>query len=116
MPVAKRAILADIRPLREYPDYRRLRLGTALSTVGGQMTTFAVALQVLRISHSSAAVGAVRLSVAVPLPAFVRYRHADDDQPESDWRLRVIRFVHTLQSSVLGRSTWSISRLRCAIS
>ena len=64
--MAKREILADIRPLREYPDYRRLWLGTALSTVGSQMTTFAVALQVFRISHSSAAVGAVGLSVAVP--------------------------------------------------
>jgi MFS family permease len=64
--VASRAILADIRPLREYPDYRRLWLGSGLSAVGGQMTTFAVALQVFRISHSSAAVGGVGLAVAVP--------------------------------------------------
>ncbi|MEO9133628.1 MAG: MFS transporter, partial [Jatrophihabitantaceae bacterium] len=59
-------LLADIRPLRESPDYRRLWLGSALSAVGGQMTTFAVALQVFRISHSSAAVGAVGLAFAVP--------------------------------------------------
>ncbi len=61
-----RGLLADVRPLRESPDYRRLWLGTSLSAVGGQMTTFAVALQVYRISHSSAAVGAVGLAFAVP--------------------------------------------------
>lgn len=64
--MARPALLADLRPLREYPDYRRLWFGSALSSVGGQMTTFAVALQVFRISHSSAAVGGVGLSVAVP--------------------------------------------------
>jgi MFS family permease len=61
-----RGLLADVTPLRESPDYRRLWLGTALSAVGGQITTFAVALQVFRISHSSAAVGAVGLAFAVP--------------------------------------------------
>lgn len=64
--MARRTILADVRPLREYPDYRRLWLGSALSAVGSQMTVFAVALQVFSISHSSAAVGAVGLSVALP--------------------------------------------------
>jgi MFS family permease len=64
--VARPALLADIRPLRQFPDYRRLWFGSALSSVGSQMTTFAVALQVFRISHSSAAVGGVGLAVAVP--------------------------------------------------
>lgn len=64
--MADRKLLADIRPLRESPDYRRLWLGSALSAVGGQMTTFAVALQVFRISRSSVAVGAVGLAFAVP--------------------------------------------------
>ena len=59
-------LLADIRPLRESPEYRRLWLSSALSSVGGQMTTFAVALQVYSISGSSAAVGAVGLASAVP--------------------------------------------------
>lgn len=59
-------LLADLRPLRESPAYRRLWLGSGVSAIGGQMTTFAVALQVFRISHSSAAVGAVGLAFAVP--------------------------------------------------
>ncbi len=65
--MARSGLVADIGPLRESPNYRRLWLGSTLSAVGGQMTTFAVALQVFRISHSSAAVGAVGLAFAVPL-------------------------------------------------
>lgn len=64
--VADRRLLADISPLRESPDYRRLWLGSMLSSAGGQITTFAVALQVFRISHSSAAVGGVGLAFAIP--------------------------------------------------
>jgi MFS family permease len=59
-------LLADVRPLRESPDFRRLWIGSTLSAVGGQMTTFAVALQVFRLSGSSAAVGGVGLAYAVP--------------------------------------------------
>lgn len=61
-----RTLLADVRPLRESPDYRRLWLGSSLSGIGGQLTTFAVALQVFTISHSSAAVGVVGLCAGVP--------------------------------------------------
>jgi MFS family permease len=56
----------DIRPLHESPAFRRLWLGSALSSVGSQMTSFAVALQVYTLTHSSAAVGAVGLAIAVP--------------------------------------------------
>ncbi|WP_412538362.1 MFS transporter [Longispora sp. K20-0274] len=59
-------ILLDTRPLRESPAFRRLWIGSALSSVGGQMTTFAVALQVYTLTRSSAAVGAVGLAMAVP--------------------------------------------------
>ncbi|GIG61662.1 MFS transporter [Longispora fulva] len=59
-------ILLDTRPLRESPAFRRLWAGSALSAVGGQMTTFAVALQVYTLTRSSAAVGAVGLAMAVP--------------------------------------------------
>jgi MFS family permease len=59
-------LLADTQPLRDSPDFRRLWIGSTLSAIGGQMTTFAVALQVFEISGSSAAVGAVGLAFAVP--------------------------------------------------
>lgn len=64
--MTSRSLLADVRPLRESPEYRRLWIGSALSGIGGQMTTFAVALQVFRNSQSSAAVGAVGLAFAIP--------------------------------------------------
>jgi MFS family permease len=61
-----RRLLLDLRPLRESPEFRRLTAGSTVSTLGGQMTTFAVALQVFRLTHSSAAVGGVGLAAFVP--------------------------------------------------
>jgi Transmembrane secretion effector len=62
----RRRLFVDVRPLRESPDFRRLWIGSGLSGIGGQMTVFAVALQVFTITHSSLAVGAVGLATAVP--------------------------------------------------
>jgi MFS family permease len=61
-----RRLLIDLRPLRASPDFRRLFLGSAVSQIGGQMTTFAVALQIFSITGSSAAVGGVGLAAAIP--------------------------------------------------
>jgi len=60
-------LLADTRPLRESPAFRRLWLGTTLSTVGGMMTKFAVPLQVYQLTGSTFAVGALGLAALVPL-------------------------------------------------
>ncbi len=60
-------LLADVGPLRESPPFRRLWAGSSLSSVGGAMTTFAVALQVFQLTGSSAAVGAIGLTQAVVL-------------------------------------------------
>jgi MFS family permease len=60
-------VLADLRPLREHRDFGRLWTGTTLSSVGGAMTSFAVTLQVYQLTHSSAAVGAIGLALAVPI-------------------------------------------------
>ena len=61
-----RGLLADITPLREVAAFRRLWIGTTLSTLGSAMTLFAVTLQVFLLTHSSAAVGGVGLAAAVP--------------------------------------------------
>jgi MFS family permease len=63
---ARRRLLLDVRPLRVSADFRRLAVGSTLSQLGGQMTTFAVALQVFTLTGSSAAVGGVGLAAAVP--------------------------------------------------
>ena len=62
-----RRLLADITPLRESAEYRRLWVGGTLAGIGSQITTVAVAVQVYDLTHSSFAVGAIGLAVAVPM-------------------------------------------------
>ncbi len=59
-------LLADTRPLRQSPAFRRLWAGSTLSAVGGSMTTFAVILQVYQITGSPIAVGAIGLARMAP--------------------------------------------------
>jgi len=66
-PPARKRLLADTRPLRESPEYRRLIIAGALSAVGSRMTAVAVPIQVYVLTHSSLAVGLLGLAVAVPL-------------------------------------------------
>lgn len=68
-PKSRKRLFADITPLRESPEYRRLWFGQSLSGLGNQMTTVAVPVQVYDLTHSSLAVGFVGLAVAVPLVA-----------------------------------------------
>ncbi|MGH2928725.1 MAG: MFS transporter, partial [Solirubrobacteraceae bacterium] len=61
-----RGLLLDTAPLRESPAFRRIWIGGGLSSIGGQMTSFAVLLQVFRLTHSSLSVGLVGLAIALP--------------------------------------------------
>jgi MFS family permease len=63
-------LLADVRPLRESVDYRRLWVGQSLSSVGSFMTSVAVAIQVYDLTGSSFAVGAVGLASLIPTLSF----------------------------------------------
>ncbi len=63
----KMRLLADLSPLRESPAFRRLWVGSTLSSVGGALTTFAVPLQVYDITRSPLAVGALGIATAVPI-------------------------------------------------
>jgi MFS family permease len=67
---AKRRILADIRPLQESPEFRRLWTGGLLSSIGSSLTAFAVTLQIYLLTHSTLAVGAVGLCRLLPLLTF----------------------------------------------
>lgn len=60
-------LLADLTPLRESPDYRRLWTGLALGNLGQQLAVVAIGLQVYDITRSSSAVGLVGLAGLVPL-------------------------------------------------
>jgi MFS family permease len=59
-------LLADVRPLREFPAFRRLWAGSTLSAAGGAMTMFAVPLQVYDITRSPFAVGAIAVAQMIP--------------------------------------------------
>lgn len=72
-------LLADVRPLRENPDFRRLWFGNTVSYTGQQMTAMAVALQVYAITGSSFYVGLVGLCSLVPLIVFGLYGGAVAD-------------------------------------
>lgn len=62
--------LADIRPLRASPAFRRLWIGTSLSALGGQLANFAAVFYVWEATGSPAVVGALGLAVAVPVLVF----------------------------------------------
>jgi len=64
---SRRRLLADTRPLRDSPAFRRLWIGSMLSGVGGALTWFAVPLQVYDMTRSSLAVGAIGVAQMVPL-------------------------------------------------
>lgn len=63
-------LLLDIRPLRSSPSFRRVWVGSALSTVGGQLAVVAVLHQTWELTASPVAVGAIGLAQAVPMIAF----------------------------------------------
>src|SRR5712691_1893578 len=61
-----KSLIVDISPLRESAPFRRLWIGSTLSSVGGALTWFAVPLQVYEITRSPLAVALVGLAQMVP--------------------------------------------------
>jgi predicted MFS family arabinose efflux permease len=63
-------LLLDARPLRSSPAFRRVWVGSALSTMGGQLAVVAVLHQTWELTASPVAVGAIGLAQAVPMIVF----------------------------------------------
>jgi MFS family permease len=63
----RRTVLADITPLRQSADFRRLFVGQLVSTIGSQVTITVVFLQIYSISQSNFAVGLTGSLTFVPL-------------------------------------------------
>jgi MFS family permease len=61
-----KSLLVDISPLRESVPFRRLWIGSTLSSIGGALAWFAVPLQVFDLTRSPLAVGLVGLAQMVP--------------------------------------------------
>jgi len=60
-------LFADTTPLKESPDFRRMWIGTSLSSIGAQLTLVAVSLEVYQLTQSTLAVGAIGIVGLVPL-------------------------------------------------
>ncbi|MFF8775304.1 MFS transporter [Kitasatospora sp. NPDC015120] len=74
-----RSAFADLSPLRENADYRRVWFGQSVSSIGQQMTAVAVSVQVYDLTRSTFATGLVGLFSLVPLVAFGLYGGAIAD-------------------------------------
>lgn len=60
-------IAVDISPLRDYPDYRRLWIGQAVTFVGVEMALVALPYQLWQLTHSKLALGLFSFTSLVPL-------------------------------------------------
>jgi MFS family permease len=59
-------MLVDLRPIRETPAFRRLWIGSTLSSIGGALTTFALPLQIYEETRSTVAVGLLAVAELIP--------------------------------------------------
>ncbi|MFI1523005.1 MFS transporter [Kitasatospora cineracea] len=75
-----RGAFADLTPLRHSPDYRRLWFGQTVSSIGQQMTTLAVGIQVYALTGSTFLTGLVGICSLVPLVVFGLYGGAIADR------------------------------------
>lgn len=73
-------MLPDLTPLREFPAYRRLYVGNALSAIGSQMAVAAIGIQVYDLTRSTAAVGLVGIFAFAPLVVMGLYGGALADR------------------------------------
>lgn len=62
-----RNLLADLTPLRESPEFRRLFFGLGLSSIGTQLTVVAVSLEIYSLTQSTLAVGLLGIFALLPL-------------------------------------------------
>ena len=67
--MGSRRLFADTTPLRT-PDFRRLWLAGIVTVIGGNLTVFAVPVQLYALTRSSAYVGLAGLFALVPLIVF----------------------------------------------
>ncbi|MFF2145519.1 MFS transporter [Kitasatospora sp. NPDC058190] len=74
-----RRAFADLSPLRDHADYRRVWFGQVVSSIGQQMTAVAVSVQIYAMTGSAFATGLVGLFSFVPLVAFGLYGGAIAD-------------------------------------
>jgi MFS family permease len=88
-------ITVDFSPLRDYPYYRRLWIGQAVTFVGSEMALVALPFQVWRLTHSTLALGLFSLTELVPLLTLTLAGGAVADAFD---RRRMVLVTETLQA------------------
>ncbi len=88
-------VAVDVSPLRDYPDYRRLWIGQAVTFVGSEMAFVALPFQVWRLTHSTLALGLFSFTELVPLLTLTLAGGAVADAFD---RRRMVLVTETLQA------------------
>jgi MFS family permease len=88
-------IAVDFSPLRDYPHYRRLWIGQAVTFVGSEMALVALPVQVWQLTHSTLLLGLFSLTQLVPLLTLTLVGGAIADAFD---RRRMVLVTETLQA------------------
>ena len=88
-------VTVDFTPLRDYPDYRRLWIGQAVTFVGSEMALVALPFQVWQLTHSTLALGLFSLTELFPLLTLTLAGGAVADAFD---RRRMVLVTETLQA------------------
>lgn len=101
-----RSFFLDLSPLLKVPAYRRLWLGSLLSSIGNLMTVFAVTLQIYQQTQSSLAVGVVGLFTGLPAIVVSLWGGSLADYIEKRTLLFITTALQMLISCVLLWQAW----------
>jgi hypothetical protein len=88
-------ITVDFSPLRDYPHYRRLWIGQAVTFVGSEMALVALPYHVWQLTHSTLVLGLFSLTELVPLLTLTLAGGAVADAID---RRRMVLITETLQA------------------
>jgi MFS family permease len=88
-------IAVDFSPLRDYPDYRRLWIGQAVTFIGSEMALVALPFQLWQLTHSTLALGLFSFTSLIPLLTLTLAGGAIADAFD---RRRMVLVTETLQA------------------
>ncbi|HET7572056.1 MAG TPA: MFS transporter [Gaiellaceae bacterium] len=88
-------LAVDVSPLRDFPAYRRLWIGQAITFVGSEVALVALPYQVYALTHSTLALGLFSLTALVPLLTLTLLGGAVADALD---RRRLLLATETLQA------------------
>ena len=92
-------VAVDVSPLRDYPLYRRLWFGQAITFLGTEIALVALPFQLYDLTNSKLALGLFSLTALIPLLTLTLVGGAVADAID---RRRLVLVTETLQACALG--------------